>query len=196
MNDRVFFLSAALLAMLLVLLALKPATNALPSGSVSGGGTDYTLITISGPDLNRVVAGGESRINLLGEGGDRSLRIETQAGVLSDDPIRGPHYRLAADVELAFQKRTLEVTVRAKPSSQYGADAFIVNYSAGRDGESGWMQFQMVPEYADYAFTYDVPERGANMGVDYLAVRPVTPEKRRAIEIEEITLRPLGHWEE
>ncbi len=194
MNDRVFFSSALLLAMLLVLLALQPAAGALPSGSVSGGDTDYTEVTVDGRDLNRIVAGGESRITLIGDGNDRVLRIETEAGVLSEDPIKGPHFRLAADLEAVFERQTLEITVRAKPSARYGAQEFIANYTTGKDGESGWTRFDMVPRFADYAFTYRVPRRGSDHGVDYLAIRPVTPEKRRAIEIESITLRPLGYW--
>lgn len=194
MNDRVFFSSALLLAMLLVLLALQPAAGALPSGSVSGGDTDYSEITVTGRDLNRVVAGGESRITLIGDGDNRVLRIETQAGILTEDPVKGPHFRMAADLENVFQKQTLEITVRAKPAARYGAEEFIANYTTGKDGESGWTRFDMVPQFADYAFEYRVPPRGLDHGVDYLAIRPVTPEKRRAIEIESITLRPLGYW--
>ena len=53
--------------------------GALPSGSVSGGGTDYTVIEVSGDELNRIIAGGESDIDLLGDTGTRSLRIESVA---------------------------------------------------------------------------------------------------------------------
>ena len=161
---------------------------------MSGGGTDYRLIEVAGEELNRIIAGGESDIDLLSGETERALRIETEAGVLQDDPIKGPHFRLAADLENAFQGRTLEVTIRARASDRYAAEAFMANYSAGQIGESGWQTFELTANAADYTFTYDVPQIRGAQGVDYLAIRPVTPEKRRAVEIERIILRPLGRW--
>ena len=63
-------------------------------------------------------------------------------------------------------------------------------------GESGWTEFMMTPDFADYQFTYEVPRISGAQGVDYFAIRPVAPEKRRAVEIESITLRPLGRWQD
>ena len=166
--------------------ATLPGVYALPSGSVSGGGTDYSEIIVEGRELNRIVGGGQSLIELIEE--DKTLlRIETEVDTLSETPEYGPHFRLAADLENMFSGRTLQVTVRARPSDKYGALAFKVNYSTGKNGESDWIEFPLSSSFKDYTFTYDVPERSQDPGVDFLAIRPVTPEKRRAIEIERVT---------
>lgn len=190
MKDRFFFPLILILAGAMTAAALAPSLGALPTGSVSGGGTDYTEIRVSGEELNRIVAGGESELELLGSGDAATLRIETQAGVLAEAPEQGPHFRLAADLENVFSGRELAVIMRVKPSSQYGAMKFKANYSTGKNGESDWIEFDLKPDFDDYTLTYNVPPRSLEQGVDFLAIRPVTPEKRRAIEIQSVIFRP------
>lgn len=192
MKDRLFYPLALATALVIISAAIAPGLGALPTGSISGGGTDYSEIIVEGDDLNRIIGGGESKIELLNDGAKRALRIEVRAGTLPDAPELGPHFRLAADIENVFSGKTVEIIMRVKPSSRYGAMRFVANYSTGKNGESGWTEFALKPEYDDYTLIYDVPLRGAEQGVDYLAIRPVTPEKTRAIEIERITLRPAA----
>ncbi|MEL6245177.1 MAG: hypothetical protein AAFQ85_07510 [Pseudomonadota bacterium] len=192
MSDRLFFPLAALLALGLVALGLQPALGALPSGSVSGGGTDYSEVTLEGADLNRIIGGGESDIDLIARGeDDYVLRIETGIDNMDQLVEEGPHFRLAADLENVFQGRTLEVTVRARPADEAGARAFVVNYYAGQVGESGWQRFLLTPDFEDHTFALEVPLRIGPQGVDFLGVRPSTLDKPRAILIERVTLRPL-----
>ena len=84
-------------------------------------------------------------------------------------------------------------TIEAKPADAQGALAFEANYSAGQEGNSGWRKFNLKPGYDSYSFEWDVPVRRiADQAVDYLAIRPVVPEKHRAVEIRSIKFERLA----
>lgn len=194
MSDRIFFIAALALAVFMVVLGLVPGMNALPAGPVSGGGTDYQRIEVSGEQLNRMVAGGDSDIALEGSGRQANLRIEVTEGTLSDDPLRGPHFILDRDLENVFADRELRITVRAKAADRYGAEALRLNYALGNAAESGWEEFTVTREFQDIVFTYTLPAKneGSEPGYDYLAIRPVVPEKQRAILIQSVVFEPIG----
>ncbi|MCI4645540.1 MAG: hypothetical protein MRY64_12235 [Hyphomonadaceae bacterium] len=194
MRDRLFFPAIFLLAAALVWLALLPGVGALPSGPVSVGDGQYRQIEVSGLELNRIEAGGEVDIQLVRGEGPAYLRMETIAGALPDDPLRGPHFMLAADLEVQFSGFEMEITVRAKPGERLGATQMMVNYSTGRDGESGWETFDLRPDWEDFTFRYRVPVKTGENGLDYLAIRPVTPDKTRSLLIESIRFRRRGRW--
>ena len=196
MSDRFFFPLALLIGVLMAVFSIRIGTGSLPSGTVSGAGTDYVTIQVAGNELNRMEAGGEVGLGIVDRPEGPVLRIETAADVLSDDPLRGPHFVLDSDMENVFQGSTIRITMRVKPSERYGAMKFMANYSTGKVGESGWQEFDLMPDYKDYSFEYDVPLRPDpnENGYDYLAIRPVTPEKTRAIEIASVTFTRLDRW--
>ena len=194
MKDRLFFPLIALLAGGLVYLALMPGIGALPSGPVSVGDGNYSLVEVDGVQLNRIEAGGEVDIELVRGDGPTHLRIETIAGALQDDPVLGPHFVLAADLEVQFSGFEMDVVVRAKPGERLGATQMMVNYSTGREGESGWQTFNLQPDWADFTLTYRVPVKPGENALDYLAIRPVTPDKTRSLLIESVTFRRKGRW--
>jgi hypothetical protein len=192
MRDRLFFPLAALLTGLIVFLALLPGIGRLPTGAVAGDGANYDRITIEGDYLNKVIAGGNARTELVrGAGNAYLLQMTVAAGALPDAPELGPHFRLAPDIELHFSGRRIRVTVRMRPGETRGAVEAQANYSAGRVGESGWQPFNLQPDFTDFSFEYDVPPMSGEQGVDYVAVRPVVPEKERVLLIERITLERL-----
>lgn len=193
MRDRLFFPLAGLLVLLMVGLAVQPGIGQLPTGSVAGDGMHYDRIVIDGAYLNKVIAGGDARTRLL-RTADRGylLEISAEADALLEAPEQGPHFRLAPDIEVQFSGRKIRVTVRARPAADQGAMQIRVNYSAGRAGESGWKQFDLQPGFTDFTFDYDVPVASGEQGVDYIAVRPVVPEKRRGILVESIVLERIG----
>ena len=192
MRDRIFFPLAGVLVLLMVFLGLQPGIGRLPSGPVAGDGTNYDRIVIEGEYLNKVIAGGDARTRLL-RTQDRGyvLQIDAEAGVLADAPELGPHFRLAPDIEVQFSGRRIRATVRMRPADDQGAMEAQANYSAGRVGESGWQTFALQPGFTDFSFEYDVPLTSGEQGVDYFAVRPVVPEKRRSLLVERITLERL-----
>lgn len=192
MRDRIFFPLAGLLVGLMVFVALQPGIGQLPTGAVAGDGVNYDRIVIEGRYLNKVIAGGEARTRLL-RTQDKGyvLQIDADADALADAPELGPHFRLAPDIEVQFSGRKIRATVRARPADDQGAMEIKVNYSAGRVGESGWQVFALQPGFSDFSFEYDVPVVSGEQGVDYLAVRPVVPAKRRSIFIESIVLERL-----
>lgn len=191
MRDHFFFPLATLLIGLLVLLAVLPGFGRLPTGAVAGDGVNYDRIEIEGRYLNRIVAGGEAVTRLLRDGDTYLAFIEVEDGALSDAPELGPHFRLAPDIELQFAGRRIRVTVTARPADMRGAEAMQVNYSAGRVGESGWQVLPLQPGFADFSFDYDVPAHQGEQGVDYLAIRPVVPDKSRALVIKRIVMERL-----
>lgn len=192
MRDRFFFPLSILLLVAMVFLAMQPGIGRLPTGAVAGDGANYDRIVIEGDYLNKVIAGGDARTELLRTPArGYELQIEAEAGALDDAPELGPHFRLAPDIELQFAARTIRVTVRARPADDRGAMQVQVNYSAGRSGESGWKVFNLQPGHADFTFEYTLPPAQAEQGVDYIAVRPVVPEKQRGVVIERITMERL-----
>ena len=195
MKDRIFFPLALLLAIGMVGIALSPGIGRLPTGAVTGDGQNYKQITVSGKYLNKVIAGGDAVTRLTdGPDGRKQLLIEADAGVLSDAPELGPHFRLAADMEVQFSGFTVRCTVRARPADDHGALQIQANYSAGRVGESGWQVFDLQPGFSDYSFEYDVPVSEGEQGVDYFGIRPVVPSKTRGVIVEQITFERLARW--
>ncbi len=197
MRDRFFFPLALIVAAGMVLLALSPGIGRLPTGAVTGDGRHYTKITVADTYLNKVYAGGKAITRLeQGPGGKRLLYIEADAGALAAGVESGPHFRLAADLETQYAGFTLRITVRARPADDHGAMQMEVNYDAGRVGESGWQTFDLQPGFADYSFEYRVPRIEGEQGVDNLGIRPVVPEKSRALIVESIVIDRLDRWGE
>lgn len=193
-RDIFFYPAAALLAAGLVVLALSPAFGALPSGPVSVGDGAYDTVLVAGEQLNRMQPGGDAGLALLGTGPASAMEITITADTLSDDPQLGPHFPLAADLEVQFAGYEMAITVRAKPGAMRGATQMRVNYSTGRNGESGWQVFDLKPGYDDYTLTYRVPVRTGEQGLDYLAIRPVVPDKSRTLLVERVEFRRGPRW--
>jgi hypothetical protein len=195
MRDHFFFPLAILLLVALVVVALIPGAGALPTGSVTGDGEDYSVITIEGRYLNKVYAGGDAITRLEKDAlGKRVLYIEAEVGRLSDNPELGPHFKLAGDVETQFSGMTIRITVTAKPAVDGGAENVALNYSAGQAGGSGWKIFPLGSGKTDISFEYKVPLVVGDQGNDFLAIRPVVPIKSRALIVEKITMERLGPW--
>ena len=66
-----------------------------------------------------------------------------------------------------------------------------VNYSVGREGDSGWQVFDLVSGFENFSFEYVVPEHIGDQGFDYFAIRPVVPEKSRALLVESVTFERI-----
>lgn len=193
LNDIIFYPIAILAALGIITAAALPGKDRLGCSSVSGAGTDYKLIHVEGNDLCRIRAAGQSDVERIMAGEEISaVRISAGAGLLGDREDRNPHFRLAHDIEVQFSGQRVEVTIVAKPADDQGALSFQANYSAGAEGGSGWQTFRLEPDYAPYSFVVDVPVRTtAGETVDYLAVRPVVPEKTRAVDIKSVTFKRL-----
>ena len=83
MKDRIFFPLAFLLVVGMVVLAIWPAIGRLPDGPITGDGTNYDRVTVSGQFLNKILAGGDATTELVrNRGDDYLLYIEAQAGLL------------------------------------------------------------------------------------------------------------------
>ncbi|WP_300377593.1 hypothetical protein [Henriciella sp.] len=188
MSDRTFFATALLAAIVMVGVALLPGLNSLPSGPISGGGTDYRRIEVTGEQLNRLVAGGDADIELVKVDGRNVLRIAALHDALAGDPLMGPHLVLAPDLEVAFAGMPVKITVNARAADKYGASGLRLNYWAGTGEGSGWQDFTMTRQFEDVSFIYEPPPRetGKDPGYDYLAIRPEVPEDVRAVFISSI----------
>ena len=193
MSDFVFYPIALIVALAIVASAALPGRDRLACGSVSGAGTNYQLIEITGDDLCRFEAAGQSEIELVNQGDTIGFfTVSADAGKLSDRPDRNPHFRLAADIELQFAGHEVKVTIEARPSADRGATSFEANYSAGIEGNSDWRKFDLRPEFASYTFNWIGPVRtGEEQAVDYLAIRPVVPDKTRSIDVRSVKLERL-----
>jgi hypothetical protein len=192
LRDWLFFPLSIVLAIGLVALAISPALGRTPTGPMAGNGFNYNTILIDGAYLHKLYSGGDADIDVRkGDGGRETLEMTVTAGLLDEAPDLGPHFRLAADIEQQFSGRRVRVTVRAQPASDRGATQMRVNYSAGRVGESGWTVFDLKPGWNDFSFEYDVPVIEGDQGFDYIAIRPVVPEKTRTLLIDSVRLDRL-----
>ncbi|MEM8618013.1 MAG: hypothetical protein AAGF20_13905, partial [Pseudomonadota bacterium] len=61
---------------------------------------------------------------------------------------------------------------------------------------SGWQTFDLKPGWQTYDFTFNVPEKllEDSAAFDYLSIRPVVPEKTRALEVRSVEFRRYGRW--
>lgn len=198
MNDIVFYPVALLAALAIIAAAALPGRDRLDCGSVSGAGTDYQTIRVTGDNLCRFEAAGQSDIEFVRQDDTiQTLIISAASGMLSDRPERNPHFRLAADLETRFAGSEIRITVEARPARDSGASSFEMNYSAGNEGNSDWRMFDLGHDFQIYSFTWGVPLRtGDDQAIDYLAIRPIVPEKTRAVEIRSVVFEVLGLTEE
>jgi hypothetical protein len=193
MKDRIFFPLALLLAVGMVVLAIWPAIGRLPDGPITGDGANYDRVTVRGEFLNKILAGGDATTELVRDRNDEYLLyIEAQAGLLGPDVEDGPHFRLASDLEVQFSGHRIRCTVRMRPADQRGAMQAKVNYAVGREGDSGWQVFDLEQGFEDFSFEYVVPTHVGDQGFDYFAIRPVVPEKSRALVVESVTFERVG----
>lgn len=190
MSDRFFFPLIILAGLFIGSYAFNYGRGDLPQGSVSGTRNESSDVMINGANLNRIINRGmyQTRISAIDDQ-NYLLTIISGSGSESPNPELGPHFRLAADVEQAFQGKTIEITVRARPAPSDPAHIMMLNYSAGPAGDSGWKEFELAPEFSDYKFTVDVPKRFGPQGVDYLGIRPKYAGFFQSIAIESVMLQ-------
>lgn len=188
MRDRLFFALAALLAALFVLVALNPFAERLPTGPVSAGGRDVMNVEVAGMELHRFDSGGASGLEFLAPDDDEParVRITRKASEETQDPRLGAHLVLDADLEFAYQTRTIRIEIEARSAGDFPASQFEADYFAKAEGESGWQKFNLTPAFATYSFTFKIPSRGETMGYDYLGIRPVAPDKQRTMEVRAV----------
>jgi len=194
LTDTVFFPLAALVAAVMVALAIRQPSGALPTGSISGADTDYRVIRVSGINLNRFVGSEYTDLALVPTGSGPALRIHPALDFFPGNPDSGPHFRLAPDLEAQFSNRDVRISVRARSTEEKGASHFEVNYASGPEGESGWKRFALQPTFRNYSFDFKVPEATQDLGVDFLGIRPVIDAKGAGMEIESLTFVNLQLW--
>ncbi len=188
MRDRLFFPVAAALAGAFILLALNPFAERVPTGPVSAGGRNPMDLKIEGAELHRFLPGNYDGLDVInGENGQPPvLRITRKASEDYLDPRSGPHLVLAEDLEIAFEKRKIEIQIEARSAGDFPASEFQADYFAKTEFESGWQKFELTPEFKTYSFTYTPPAHGESLGYDYVGLRPVAPDKQRVMEIRSI----------
>lgn len=194
LRDLVFYPVIALIVAAMVVGALwlgwqRPACG--PFGGADGP-EDYSLIILSGQDLCRMQ--GYEGFDLDLEEDVLSIRLDAESNYA--DVQQNAHFVLGPDLETVYAGHKVRVSLTVKPSDGAGAEAFEFNYSAGAPGDTGWIQFELKPEWDTYTAEIDVPRKllESSVALDYLAVRPVVPEKTRGIELREIRFRRLGQW--
>ncbi|MDJ0921432.1 MAG: hypothetical protein QNI84_09905 [Henriciella sp.] len=199
MKDIVFFPIVLLVAILMVTGAMVSDDERRLCGPVSGGAgpADYSYAIVEGRDLCRMEAGPSVELNRVGGPVDEAyLTLEAIAEDHRDDPEFNSHFKLAADLEYQYAGQKLRLLITARPSGASGAEAFEVNYSTGKAGETGWIRFNLKPGWETYRFDYNVPEKllADSVAFDYFAIRPVIDGKARSVDIQRIEFRKQGKW--
>jgi hypothetical protein len=192
MQDRYFFPLAAAVAVAFVFTALQPFAERPPSGPLSGGGRNAEDVTAAGDELHRFLPGNYDGLDIVDTPEGKILRITRLAAETYEDPRSGPHLVLAEDLEFAFEARQIEIVIEARSGPGFGASAFEANYYAKAEGESGWRQFGLTPEFSPYKFTFETPAYGGSQGYDYLGIRPVAPDKERVMEVRSVRIHAVS----
>lgn len=194
MRDSVFYPLVAAIVAAMVLSALYLGWQKPQCGPFGGadGPEDYALIILQGGDLCRMEAYEGYELDLE----EDILTIRADETANFPDVQRNAHFRLGPDLETVYSGHKLRVSLTVKPTEGAGAEAFEFNYSAGKAGNSGWIRFDLKPEWETYTAEVDVPRKllESSVALDYISVRPVVPEKTRGIELREIRFRRLGQW--
>ncbi|MEZ6028734.1 MAG: hypothetical protein R3C46_03190 [Hyphomonadaceae bacterium] len=196
MRDLFFYPLAATLAGAFIFVALDPYAERLPRGPVSAGGRNVEDVTVDGVELNRFVTGEDAGMSIdvrpPADGGAPVLWIDRNAGATYDDPRLGPHLVIAEDIEYAMESRPIEVIVEARGAGEFPASQFEVNYFSKVEGESGWQTFSLTQDFQPYALSFFTPQRGGDMGYDYVGIRPIAPDKHREMEVRSVRVRATG----
>ena len=194
MRDFVFYPIMAAIVVTMVISSLYLGWQQPKCGPFGGadGPADYSLIILKGQDLCRMDGFEGFELNLE----DDVLTIRAEEGANDADVQRNAHFRLGPDLETVYAGHKLRISLTVKPASGAGAEAFEFNYSAGKAGDTGWIKFDLKPDWDTYTAEVDIPRKLLeNTGaLDYISVRPVVPDKTRGIELSEIRFRRLGRW--
>lgn len=194
MKDIMFYPLMGVIAMVMVGSAMFLGWSQPKCGPFGGaeGPADYSLIILSGRDLCRMEATFGYELELNGD--VLTIRAEDDAGL--SDVEQNAHFRLGPDLETVYAGQRVRISLTVKPSGSRGAEAFEFNYSTGKAGDTGWTRFELTPEWDTYTAEVEIPRKLLENAVafDYLAVRPVVPDKARAIDLREIRFRRMGEW--
>lgn len=194
LKDIVFYPLIAVASAAMVLSAMYLGWQQPQCGPFGGadGPADYSLIVLNGQDLCRMQDYLGYELDLE----EDVLTIRAQEDAIIADVQKNAHFELGPDLETVYSGHRLRVSLTVKPTTGAGAEAFEFNYSAGKAGDTGWIRFDLKPEWETYTAEIDVPRKllENSAALDYLAVRPVVPEKTRGIELSEIRFRRLGKW--
>lgn len=194
LRDSVFYPIVATVVAAMVLSALYRGWQRPQCGPFGGanGPEDYALIILQGGDLCRMEAYLGYDLNLNGD----VLTIRADETANLPDVQRNAHFRLGPDLETVYSGHKVRISLTVKPTEGAGAEAFEFNYSAGKAGNSGWIRFDLKPEWETYTAEVDIPRKllESSVALDYISVRPVVPDKTRGIELREIRFRRLGQW--
>jgi len=194
LRDIVFYPLVVMIALIMIGAAVYEGWTQPKCGPFGGadGPEDYSLIILNGGDLCRMEAylGYDLELN----GDVLTIRADDTTNVASVQ--HNAHFRLGPDLENVYAGRTLRISLTVKPSDGFGAREFEFNYSAGKPGDTGWTRFELTPDWDTYTAEVQIPRKlleNAN-AFDYFSVRPVVPDKTRAIDLREIRFRRLGEW--
>ncbi|ACT60099.1 hypothetical protein [Hirschia baltica] len=198
MSDKFFFSSCVLVGTILLLLALSPWSDKLPTGAMSAANLDTKDLLVKNRNLNRFITGEAGKLELSKTGDSYLLKIGVKQGELYDLPSFGPHLRLEADVEKAYAKQFLKITIIARQPANYKESgpnekmAFEANYAANATETSGWQKFTLEPQFSEFSFEYRPPGAGDGIGNDFFALRPVTADQGFDVEVKSVRFEMLA----
>lgn len=198
MRDSFFFPATLILSVVMVALAVWPGVGRLPTGLVTGLKGQYALTTVQGPQLNKIVAGGDARIELRKDPEhDYVLEISSKAGALSDNPKLGPHFVLGDDIQTALAGFRVKCTVWAKPGKERGTKQIALNYYNDRKSAPDWQILTVgnLEEAKPASFIFEMPATPDPTRTDYFAIRPVVPDKSRSIVVTKVEFERLDRWD-
>ncbi|MCF6274334.1 MAG: hypothetical protein L3J05_01045 [Robiginitomaculum sp.] len=190
MRDRFFYPLLVLVIAGVIALGLLPGirhTNLNPVDIIAEG---YSL---SGTDLQKLTAAPGTEINFVDGVGDLPLL----AVLSSNNPRRfapasaGVFGTLGPNYEAAFGGHSLEITITARAGRTKPLDEFKAGYFTVGAGDSGWKNFTLSEDFADYSFTFKTNPPNGKPGNDFVGIWPGDEGKGDTMELKSISIEVL-----
>lgn len=195
MRDRLFFPATVILALVMFALAVWPGVGRLHTGPVTGLPEQHDLITVDGANLNKLVAGGDSVVELrqISEL-NYVAEIRANGDALDRDPRHGPHFFLGGDVQTALAGFRVKCTVWVKSATEDGAQEVALRYFIDTGDKLTWHTAPVGPDYAAVSFVFNMPSSPDSKRTDYLAVRPFGLSRMQGLVIQRVEFERLNRW--
>ncbi len=190
MRDRFFYPLLVLVIAGIIGLGLLPGirhTNLYPVDIVAEG---YLL---EGADLQKLTAAPGTAISFV----DGVADLPLLAVLSSNNPRRfapasaGVFGTLGPNYEAGFGGHTLEITITARAGRAKPLDTFKAGYFTVGVGDSGWQNFTLSEDFADYKFTFKTNPPKGDPGNDFVGIWPGDAGTGETMELKSIRIEVL-----
>lgn len=190
MRDRFFYPLLVLVIAGILVLGLLPGirhTNLNPVDIVVEG---YFM---EGTDLQKLTAAPGTEVSFI----DGVADLPLLAVLSSNNPRKfapasaGVFGTLGPNYEAGFGGHSLAITITARAGRNQPLAEFKAGYFTVGAGDSGWKNFTLGEDFADYSFTFKTNPPKGKPGNDFIGIWPGDEGKSQTMELKSIRIEVL-----